>query len=131
MSAVGKTKDVGWEIGVSRTVPRGSDDVWQLLTSAKGVRTWLGAGVRFPLDKGDAYETAEGVTGEIRSYRVGDRIRLTWRPPDWTHDSTVQVAISRGAKGTVVRFHQERLASAAEREQQREHWRNVLDELLG
>lgn len=28
---------------------------------------------------------------------------------------------------TVLRFHQERLASAEEREERRTHWRNVMD----
>jgi hypothetical protein len=30
----------------------------------------------------------------------------------------------------MVRFHQERLADAAEREQQRAHWRAVLDAVV-
>ena len=31
--------------------------------------------------------------------------------------------------GTTVRFHQERLADAGERERQRDHWRSVLRDL--
>jgi uncharacterized protein YndB with AHSA1/START domain len=131
MSPVGKTRDAGWEIGVSRTVDRTPDEVWKLLTSPKGVKTWLGAGVRFPLDRGDRYETADGTAGDVRSFRPLDRIRLTWRPPGWSHDSTVQVAIATTSSGTRITFHQERLADAAERERQRDHWRAVLDRLLG
>jgi hypothetical protein len=45
------------------------------------------------------------------------------------HDSTLQVAVEDKGGRTVVRFHQERLAGADERERQREHWKHVLDEL--
>jgi hypothetical protein len=54
-------------------------------------------------------------------------IRLTMRPDGWDHDTTVQVTVSRsGPDRTVLRFHQEWLADAEERERQRDHWRAVL-----
>ncbi len=56
-------------------------------------------------------------------------VGITWRPPGWSHDSTVQVALSGGSRSTTVRFHQERLANSTERERQRDHWRAVLDRL--
>ncbi len=75
-------------------------------------------------------ETGDGTVGEVRSFRPLDRIRLTWQAPDWDHESIVQVAIrAKGAK-TLIRFHQERLANAAERERQRQHWSAVMDEVL-
>jgi hypothetical protein len=57
-------------------------------------------------------------------------VRLTWRPAGWDHDTTVQVALSPAASGTTIRFHQERLADAGERERQRAHWAGVLDRLV-
>ncbi|MGH3427328.1 MAG: SRPBCC domain-containing protein [Mycobacteriales bacterium] len=78
--AVGFTKDVGWEIGVSRTL-------------------------------------------------LYPRIRLTWCPSGWEHDTTLQVTVSASGSGTLLRFHQERLASPAEREAQRIHWQSVVDAL--
>ena len=82
-----------------------------------------------PLDElGTAYETDVGAAGEIRSVRPRDRVRLTWRPVDWDHESTVQVTVTPAAEDrTMLRFHQERLADAAEREQQRAHWQAVMD----
>lgn len=124
---VGRTKDAGWEIGVSRTIDVPVDRVWAFLTSPAGSSVWLGRGVRELTDAGQPYETESGTVGETRSVRPHDRIRLTWRPHDWDHDSTVQVAVrASGPDRTMIRFHQERLAGAREREQQREHWRGVL-----
>jgi len=82
-SPVGKTKDAGWEIGVSRTLPVPINEVWRVVTSPDGVACWLGAGVELPAEKGERYETDDGTIGEIRSFRPLDRLRLTWQPPDW------------------------------------------------
>jgi uncharacterized protein YndB with AHSA1/START domain len=123
----GRTKDAGWQIGVSKTVDHPLEVVWEFLTSPEGTALWLGHGVTVLNEKGRVYETSDGTTGETRSFRREDRIRLTWQPPDWDHDSTVQVAVApSGDTKTMIRFHQERLANAREREQQRTHWRAVM-----
>ena len=130
-SPVGRTRDAGWQIGVSRTVHRPVDEVWDFLTSPDGVAIWLGPGVTVLPDRGEEYRTADGVRGETRSLRELDRIRLTWRPPGWTHDTTLQVTVTVTGPGrTSLRVHQERLADAAEREQQRRHWQGVVAELV-
>jgi uncharacterized protein YndB with AHSA1/START domain len=127
----GLTKGAGWEIGVSRTVDFPLEEVWDFLTSPEGSAVWLGAGVQRLDEPGREYQTSEGTSGEIRSYHPLDRVRLTWQPPGWAHDSTMQFTVTGTAAGrTMVRFHQERLADAGEREQQRAHWRAVLDALV-
>jgi uncharacterized protein YndB with AHSA1/START domain len=65
----------------------------------------------------------------VRTSRERERVRLTWRPRSWDHDSTVQVALSPANGKTAVRFHQERLADAGERGRMRDHWHGVLDAL--
>jgi uncharacterized protein YndB with AHSA1/START domain len=127
----GHTRDAGWEIGVSRTVPYPMEEVWDFLTSSAGSAVWLGAGVERLDEPGAAYETETGTAGQVRSLRPRDRVRLTWQPVDWDHDSTVQFTVTpvAGARTRVV-FHQERLADAAERERQRGHWQGVMDSLV-
>jgi len=128
MAPTGLTNDAGWEIGVSRTFDRSVDEAWQIVAGPEGLARWLGTDA-LPTDPGSAYETPDGTTGQIRSYRPGDRLRLTWRPQDWDHDSTVQVAVSATGRKAVVRFHQERLANEPERNHMRDHWRAALDAL--
>ncbi|WP_370972335.1 SRPBCC domain-containing protein [Amycolatopsis sp. cg9] len=129
-SSVGKTADVGWNIGVSRTLPYPAETVWDFLVSRDGVAIWLGPGVELPREPGVEYETANGTVGEIRSYVEHDRVRLTWRPSDWDHDSTVQVRLSGAGAKTTLRFHQEWLASAGEREEQRAYWQDVTERVV-
>lgn len=129
-SSVGKTADVGWNIGVSRTLPYPAETVWDFLVSREGVAIWLGPGVELPREKGAEYETASGTVGEIRSYVENDRVRLTWRPDDWDHDSTVQVRLSGSGAKTTLRFHQEWLSDAEEREEQRAYWQDVTERVV-
>ncbi|MCU1683776.1 MAG: hypothetical protein JWQ81_4515 [Amycolatopsis sp.] len=129
---VGKTADSGWEIGVSKIVPYPGADLWEFLVSREGVEIWLGSGAELPRARGVSYETASGTTGQVRSFREFDRVRLTWRPKDWDHDSTLQVTVSAagtGAKST-LRFHQEWLSDSEERELQRVYWQDVTDRLV-
>ena len=128
---VGRTRDAGWEIGVSKTIDRPVEEVWSFITSPAGIAIWLGGGVTVPPERGAGYETTAGVQGETRGFRERDRIRLTWQPPDWTHDTTLQLAVrSAGAGRAMLVIHQERLADAAERERQRRHWQGVINALV-
>jgi uncharacterized protein YndB with AHSA1/START domain len=116
---------------VSKTIDRPVEAVWTFITSPAGIAIWLGEGVTVLPERGAGYETTAGVHGETRSIRELDRIRLTWRPPDWTHDTTLQLAVrSAGAGRAMLVVHQERLADAAEREQQRRHWQGVITALV-
>jgi uncharacterized protein YndB with AHSA1/START domain len=127
---VGRTRAAGWQIGVSKTVERPVDEVWDFVTSPAGVAIWLGDGVALYEDKGAGYETTTGTRGETRSFRDLDRIRLTWQPPDWSHDTTLQLTVSPVAPGRArLVIHQERLADASERELQRKHWQAVITQL--
>lgn len=101
---VGKTKDAGWQIGVSRTVPVPLDEAWSRLEQ---VESWLGE-----------------APDDVRSHHPHDRIRLGWQ------GTIVQTTVRPAATGTTVRFHQERLPDADARARQREHWRGVLDRIF-
>ncbi len=128
---VGLTRDAGWEIGVSKTLDHPIEQVWDFITSPEGTALWLGQGSELQNQKGGPYETADGTVGETRSFHPRERIRLTWRPETWDHDSVVQVTVSPSGSGrTILRFHQERLASADERSQQRDHWRVVMGSVI-
>jgi uncharacterized protein YndB with AHSA1/START domain len=121
--------DAGWQIGVSITVRRDAVDVWDYLINKEGLETWLGSGVEFHGGKGEAYQTKDGTCGELRSYRPLDRIRLTWQPKNWDHETTVQIALDDKGDRTRIVFHQERLADADERRKQRDHWKAISEQV--
>ena len=125
----GLTRDAGWQIGVSRTLPVDLATAWEHLLSPGGLALWLGEVVTGPLTRGAEYATADGTRGEVRSLRDHDRVRLTWQPPGREAPATLQVALTEAPRGCTVRFHTERLTSADERARLRAHWSAVLDRL--
>lgn len=128
MSHVGKTRDAGWQIGVSRTLDHAIEDVWELIASATGLDLWLGEGARPVPERGAPWEAVDGATGETRGYRELDRIRVTARPSDANAATTIQVAVRAAPGGrTMLRFHEERLTDQTARERRRTHWTAVLD----
>ncbi|QYX80158.1 SRPBCC domain-containing protein [Streptomyces akebiae] len=122
--STGLTKDAGWQVGVSRTLPQSPATVWEFISGPRGLELWLGAGARLTGEPGSPYETDAGIAGEVRGYRPGDRIRVTYG------DTTVQVAVSAAGGGrSVLVFHQEGMAGPEERERQRAHWQRVMDQV--
>lgn len=108
------------------------DEVWDYLTSTPGLAGWLGDVVVIRIEPEEAFETTTGTTGEIRTVSRGECLRLTWQPADRDEPTTLQVTIASPRNNetkTVVRFHHERLADAAERHAMQIHWQSVLDQL--
>ena len=126
-SPVGKTKDAGWEVGVRRAVPASVEEVWDFLLG-EGLPLWLGK-TTLVLEKGAEYETDDDIRGRVLGYTPGFRIRVTWQPGEWDHDSTLQLTVREAATGTTIGFHQERLAGREERKIMLGHWKEVVEEI--
>jgi uncharacterized protein YndB with AHSA1/START domain len=125
----GLTKDVGYQIGVRRTMSIPLEDAWRALTSLRGVNIWLGETDEIDFSKGATYHLPDGSVGEVRVLSPESHLRITWQPPGWPRPSTIQVrVIPKGAR-TVIAFHQEHLPGSAEREARRAHFKSALDEL--
>src|SRR5689334_24414803 len=115
-SPVGKTKDVGYEIGVRRTFDISVDHAWAVITSPDGLATWLGSGAP-TLDKGIEYQTSDGASGKVTVFKPGSHLRMSWQPGDWPRASTLQIRVlPSGASGakTAISFHQEHLPGPQE-----------------
>jgi hypothetical protein len=125
----GKTNDAGWEVGVRTTVEAPLDTVWSFLLGA-GLPLWLG-NTALSLEKGAPYETDDDIKGMVLSYTEGLRVRLSWQPVEWNHDSTLQLTVKEAAAGTTIAFHQERLSGREERKIMLGHWKDVVQQLDG
>ena len=130
MRVVGQTSEGGYQVGVQKTLPLPSEAAWDLVMEGPGRGIWLGEVGNLEFRRGEQYQAGEGVWGEIRTVSAGQRVRLTWQSPELAQPSTLQVTIVPSGDRASVRFHQERLSSLEEREKMREHWRQVLEELL-
>ncbi|MBB5841791.1 uncharacterized protein YndB with AHSA1/START domain [Conyzicola lurida] len=123
----GSKKDAGWEVGVRETVDTPLPVVWQFLVS-RGIPIWLGTG-EFRGVKGFKYTMADGVAGEVLVYTEGSKIRVTWRPDDWPHDTVLMLSVKEVEAGTTIAIHHEQLADRDERRMMLGHWKNVVADL--
>lgn len=122
-----QTADAGWEVGVRETVDVALPAVWTYLLG-DGLAFWLGQ-TELATEKGAAYATSDGVVGEVRLYAEDSKIRLTWRPDDWPHDTTLQLSVRDSPTGTTIGIQHEHLADRDERRMMLGHWKNVIAQL--
>jgi uncharacterized protein YndB with AHSA1/START domain len=130
---IGETSPGSFEIDVRRTYEVTTRRAWDVLTRPAGIRAWLGEVNGLKLEKGCTYESIDGDTGEVRSVRPGERIRLTWRPMGWEEATTIEVTVIPMARQATIAFHQENLPTDKEREKMRKHWNkalNAMEDLL-
>ena len=130
LRVVGQTADVGFQVGVQKTLPVSPETAWALLFEGPGRDAWLGDAGVLEWRKGERYHVADGPWGEIRSAVPGRRVRLTWRSAGLARQSTLQVTLIPSGEKTSVRFHQEGLSGTEEREAMRAHWRQTLERLF-
>lgn len=126
---VGLTKDVGFQIGVRRTLPIRLEDAWQLLTSGEGRKVWLGETADLDFTRDTPYHRAVGPVGQVSVFFPNSHLRLPWQPPGWERASTIQVRVIASGERTVVAFHQEHLPDGQAREARRAHYTAALDRL--
>ncbi len=123
---IGLTRDVGYQVGVRKTLPLTLEEGWRLVTSPAGIAQWLGEIVEGELDVGAKYLLASGVSGELRVLQRQSHLRLTWKPVSWRRASTIQVrVIPKGEKCTIA-FHQEHLPDSAARDKRKRFFQAVL-----
>ncbi|WP_336774174.1 SRPBCC domain-containing protein [Paenibacillus sp. MMO-58] len=128
---VGKTASAGFQIGVRRTLPISPEKAWTFLTSAEGLRLWIGNVKNLAIEVGETFHSAEGIAGEWRIVKPLQQLRLKWTKPGWEKPSTLQIRLISGhPEKTTVSFHQENLDHAATREQMKLYWEDVLNEML-
>ena len=126
----GLTQDAGWQIGVRKTLPIQHEAAWRLLTSAEGLRIWLGPVSEMDFARGATYRLEDGTTGEVRAFAPDSHLRITWQPAAWERASTIQLRVIPKGDKTVIAFHQEHLPDAEARETRRLHFKVALVELF-
>jgi uncharacterized protein YndB with AHSA1/START domain len=126
---VGQTKEVGFQIGIRKTLPISFDIAWNFLLSEEGLEIWLGKISSEQFDLNRNYKTIEGIEGKVRVLEPNSHIRLTWKPKNWENISTLQIRVIKAKDGTTISIHQETLLDSNQREEMKEYWNIVIDML--
>lgn len=122
----------GFEVGVRKTLPIDKEEAWALLVGHP--ERWLGEG-DLTFEKGSPYEVrggfGGGAQGEVRVVKPGERVRMTWHPQGFDRAATLQATLLPARSGTTFSLHFEKLPDAEAREAVRDHFRALLEGLLG
>ena len=123
---VGKTKDVGFQFGIRKTIPVSTEKVWDFLLSENGLRIWLGK-LNTELELNKEFETKNGITGLVRVFKPNSHIRLNWKPKIWKNMSTVQIRVIGNETKTTIAIHQEKLLNPEQRNEMKEYWTQTIN----
>jgi len=127
-SQVGKTKDVGFQYGIRKTIPVSTEKVWDFLFSENGLKIWLGD-LKSELELKKEFETENGIKGLVRVFKPNSHIRLNWKPKTWENMSTVQIRVIGDENKTTIAIHQEKLLNSEQRNEMKEYWTGIINEI--
>lgn len=126
---VGKTKDVGWQMGLQKTFATSFESVWDFMFSEVGLDIWLGP-MEGPLSIHESFVTDDGIEGKVTVFKHHSHIRMRWKKPDWNNTSTLQVrVIKKGDNKSTISFHQEKLLDKNQRLMMLDYWRDKMQAL--
>lgn len=127
---VGTTKDAGVQIGVRKTLAVTKEQAWSFLASPSGLSMWIGEVTSFRPQVGHEFESKEGVTGKVTVVVPYQKLRLTWKRPEWDNPSRLQIYLLAANSGkTTIAIHQEMLEDVYMREQMRRYWDELLNKM--
>lgn len=126
-SPVGVTKDAGVQIGVRRTWAVNKEQLWHFLLSRRGLSLWIGNVSEFRPQKGFEFFSEEGVSGKLTVVQPFQKLRMTWKRPEWEKPSRLQMYLLSANSGkTTLAIHQEMLEDVYVRELMRRFWEETL-----
>ena len=123
-----KARDVCHRAERASNDVRGAVVVGRVPTGA----TMVVGGQMLSWEPGSRYQTRDGISGEVRTLREGERVRLTRQTAETDRPTRLQVTLScprNVAARITLRFHHEKLSSAEERERMQAYWKAVAGRL--
>jgi hypothetical protein len=127
---LGRSSKGEYSMTSSITLPRSTTQLWKMLLAPHGQKLWLKPFSAIQLKSGAAFETEGGIYGEVRTWKAGVRLRLSWRESEWPKASIVQVQlIARSKDKCILVFQHDGLKDARLKEQMRAHWQAALQRI--
>ena len=125
----GLTTDAAYRIDISKTLPVSLHDAWYFIFSAGGIKLWLSYSGLPEWKKGQKYTTKNGTYLCVHAYNELSHARLTYKRKNWENIATLQLRVHTAKTGTTISIQQEKLATAAQREEMKLHWEKVMDKI--
>ena len=126
----GQNEKGEYSVTVTKLLNISQKKFWIFFKSQEGIQIWLEPMSSFTMEKGESFEIAGGVFGEVRTITHPGKVRLHWNDSDWPKKTTVQVHVIPKPKDRChLVFSHEQLANSRIKEKQRAYWKQKATDL--
>lgn len=115
-------------VTATRSIHEDARKVWKALISKRGIALWLKPLSPVTIKVGNFFETEDGYFGEVRTMLAGRRIRLSWKEPDGSESTYVQILlVPRPNKKCILVVNHEGIVGVKFQAAVRRRWREALE----
>lgn len=128
---IGKTKNAGWQVGIRKTIPLTSDQLWNFITGNQGMQIIIGDTISATNSYNQDRISEKEIQYKITTIVQNSHLRMQWRLPDWKEYSILQIRVySTGQNKAVLAIHQEKLVNGNTRAVMKKYWQEKIDNIV-
>jgi hypothetical protein len=124
-----QSKDLGYQVSVSKTFGVSTQAMWEFLLSDHGLEVWLGKISSGAFDLMQEFVTQDGTQGMLRVFVPDCHVRYKWKPSTFEKPSTVELRVVNAKGKAKVIFHHTGFYQKEQQEILRTYWKNVISRM--
>lgn len=124
-----KTKNLKFQLGVSKIFNISTDELWTFILSKKGILIWLGEINCGEFEVNKLVKTKNDIEVKLTVFTPNSHLRFSWKNSDWENSSIVELRIKKVKERSQILFHQTNLSSIEQRTQMKNYWSKKLNSI--
>ena len=115
-----KSKDLGFQVSVTKTFNVSTELIWEFILSAKGISIWLGEINFDDFEIQKPFLTTNGIEGKLTVFVPNCHLRFKWKPRNWEKQSTVELRVTNSKGKARLIFHHTQFFKIEQQEELRD-----------
>ncbi len=126
MDIAEKTKNLGFQVSVSKIFTVNPETMWEFILSEEGLAVWLGkiSIEEFEIQK--PFICPDGTEGKLTVFKPDCHIRLQFKPKHWQKYAIIELRITRIKGRAAMVIHQTNFFEEAKIEEMRSYWKGII-----
>ncbi len=121
-----------YSVSCTKTLSIEASRLWRFLVGTKGVSIWMKPLFPVKIKIASHFETEDGFFGEIRTIKVGRRLRMSWKDENETRTTYVElIIVPLAAKKTILVVQHMQLKNLKIQSAMRKRWKEILVGIQG
>lgn len=129
-NTIKKTKDLGYQISVSKVFQVSAEKMWEFILSEQGISIWLGKISLDDFELQKQFVTDKGIEGKLTVFVPDCHLRFKWKPSSWEKQSTVELRVKNSKGKSSVIFHHTGFYKIEQQEKLRQYWKEVITKMI-